>query len=108
MPRSPLMRVRQSERVRSLGHWAGSRFPRAALALDKGPVDLTLVGKTLLRAALIGAVAGLFGAAFFWLTEHATHLVLERGTGYRPLSAAGEILASTSSDEQYLYRPWLL
>src|SRR4051794_7994310 len=102
------MRLRPSEKVRSLRRWAGARFPFAALVLDKGPVDLRLVGQTLLRAALIGAVAGLFGAAFFWLTEHAQHLVLERGAGYRPLRAAGEVLASTSREEQYLYRPWLL
>jgi CIC family chloride channel protein len=83
-------------------------FPFASFASDKGPVDLRLVGQTLLRAALIGAVAGLCGAAFFWLTEHAQHLLLERGTGYRPLRAAGEVLASTSSAEQHPYRPWLL
>jgi chloride channel protein, CIC family len=102
------MRVRPSERVRALGRWAGSRFPVSVLSLEKGPVDLRLVGHTLLRAALIGAGAGLLGAAFFWLTEQAQHWILERGTGYRPLRAAGEVLEGTSHFELHTYRPWLL
>ncbi len=91
-----------SERVRALGRWAGAR-----LAIEKTPVDLRLVGQTLLRAAMLGAVAGLMGAAFFWCTEHAAYLVLERGVGYRPLRAAGEEL-DHSAGEEPLYRPWLL
>ncbi|MET0283034.1 MAG: chloride channel protein [Polyangiales bacterium] len=83
------------------------KAPLLALALDKGPVDLRLVGQTLLRAALLGAVAGLIGAAFFWLSEHAAHLVLERGAGYRPLRAAGEVLEETGGLITP-YRPWLL
>lgn len=106
-----------SERARAVSRWAGrrlrqarsagARVPLLALALDKGPVDLRLVGQTLLRAALLGAVAGLVGAAFFWLSEHVAYWVLERGVGYRPLRAAGEVLAGTSHAES-VYRPWLL
>jgi chloride channel protein, CIC family len=106
-----------SERARALGRWAGrrlnqarsagARLPLLALAFDKGPVDLRLVGQTLLRAALLGVLAGLIGAAFFWLSEHAAYWVLERSGGYRPLRAAGEVLAGTGQVES-VYRPWLL
>jgi CIC family chloride channel protein len=94
--------------MRRVHRWARSRLPLVGLAGDKGPVDLRLVGQTLLRAALIGAGAGFLGAAFFWLTEHAAYWVLERGVGYRPLRAAGEVLESTSHRAPSVYRPWLL
>lgn len=102
------MRAKPSDRVRAMTRWARARLPFAALVSDKGPVDLRLVGQTLLRAALIGLAAGLLGAAFFWLTEHAQHWLLERFTGYRPLRAAGEVLETTAHFEQHTYRPWLL
>ena len=102
------MGAKPSERVRALGRWAGSRLPSSFFSLEKGPVDLRLVGRTLLRAALIGACAGLVGAAFFWTTEHAQHWVLERGTGYRLLRAAGEEFETTSGFELNEYKPWLL
>jgi hypothetical protein len=77
------------QRVRALGRWAHARIP---LAAREAPVDLRLVGQTLLRATLIGAASGLFGALFFWITEHAQYWVLGRLVGYRPLRAAGEVL----------------
>ena len=43
---------------------------------------------------LVGAGAGVLGAGFFWLTEHAQHWLLELGVGYRPLRAAGEAAGS--------------
>ncbi|MDB4987914.1 MAG: Chloride channel protein, partial [Myxococcaceae bacterium] len=103
-----MMREKPAGRVRALGRWAGARFPLGRLVPEKGPVDLRLVGQTLLRAALIGLGAGFVGAAFFWLTEHATYLVLERGVGYRPLRAAGEVFETTSNLKPVTYRPWLL
>ncbi|MDB4972751.1 MAG: Chloride channel protein [Myxococcaceae bacterium] len=103
-----MMRENPAGRMRALGRWAGARFPIAKLVPDKGPVDLRLVGQTLLRAALIGAGAGFLGAGFFWLTEHATYLVLERGVGYRPLRAAGELLESTRATAPAPFRAWLL
>src|SRR5690349_2645316 len=96
-----------SDRVRAFGRWAGRRLPFAAIASANSPVDLRLVGQTLLRAALLGAVAGLAGAAFFWLTEHAQNIVLEQGAGYRSLRAKGEVLDGIEqSPGRYL--PWLL
>lgn len=91
------MLTRPSKRVRALwrlgGRWAAhSRLPFVALSSREVPVDLRLVGQTLLRAALIGAGAGAFGAFFFYATEHAQYWVLERFVGYRPLRAAGEVL----------------
>jgi chloride channel protein, CIC family len=105
------MRAKPADTVRALKRWAGSRLPFAAYALaklEKGPVDLRLVGQTLLQAALLGACAGLLGAAFFWLTEHAQHLLLERFTGYRVLRAAGEELETAERLEVAVYQPWLL
>jgi CIC family chloride channel protein len=98
---------RPSDRVREFGRWAGARLPLSSLTSLGGPVDLRLVGQTLLRAALLGAAAGAIGAAFFWLTEHAEHLVLERGAGYRPLRAAGEVFGREAPSSGR-YRPWLL
>jgi CIC family chloride channel protein len=95
-----------SDRVRAFGRWAGNRIPFAAMASANSPVDLRLVGQTLLRAALLGAVAGLAGAAFFWLTEHAQSIVLEQGLGYRALRAKGEVFGGLAPPGQYL--PWLL
>ncbi len=95
-----------SDRVRAFGRWAGNRLPFATFTSASSPVDLRLVGQTLLRAALLGAVAGLAGAAFFWVTERGQHLVLEQGVGYRSLRARGENLGGTGEVGQYL--PWVL
>lgn len=102
------MRTKPSDRVRAFGRWAGARLPLATLVFDKGPVDLRLLGQTLLRAALLGAVAGLVGGGFFWITEHGQHWVLEQGLGYRLLRAAGEVLPSTSGQGAGVFHPWLL
>jgi CIC family chloride channel protein len=101
------MRVKPADKFKALGRWT-LRAPLAVLASENGPVDLRLVGRTLLRAALIGAAAGLLGALFFWFTETAQHWVLERLVGYRPLRAAGEALAGEAALEVGPYRPWLL
>ena len=102
------MREKRSERVRALGRWAIEHLPLTSLLSEKGPVDLRLVGRTLLRAALIGLCAGFMGAAFFWLTEHASYWVLERGAGYRPARAAGEVMESMTHASPTSFRPWLL
>lgn len=68
-------------------------------------VDLRLLGRTLLHAALVGAAAGLVGAAFVFVLEQVEHLVLERLAGYAPLCAAGEHCEPSTKGA---YRPWLL
>lgn len=96
------------ERLRALKRWAGSQRPIAFLATSAAPVDLRLVGQTLLRAALLGVLAGGLGAGFFWLSEHAAYWILERGVGYRPLRAYGEMLPGTEDGARVTFRPWLL
>ena len=61
-----------------------------AILPDSDAVDLTHLGKVLLHAALVGAAAGLVGAAFFAALEYVQRLVLEDLGGYRILRASGE------------------
>jgi CIC family chloride channel protein len=55
---------------------------------------------------VVGAVAGLLGTAFFYGLELVQRWVLERGAGYQPLRAAGELF--TGEDAATTFRPWLL
>ena len=57
---------------------------------ETAPLDLTIVGRMLFHAAVVGLAAGLVGAAFFAAIEYTQHLLLERLAGYRPLRASGE------------------
>src|SRR4051812_27819546 len=74
---------------------------------EAAPVDLRILGRTLVHAALVGVAAGLMGAAFFAGLEVVQRLVLEDAGGYHPLRASGETflpeLARTA-----VFRPWLL
>lgn len=92
--------------------WRGllGRSPRSLLPVlfaGKAPIDLSLLGRTLWRAALVGAGAGLVGAAFFAAVEWVQHLLLEGLAGYVPLRAHGEALAAHASSAG-TFRPWLL
>src|SRR3954469_17428293 len=80
----------------------GSILPDAASS-----VDLTIVGRTLLHAALVGAAAGLVGAAFFAGLESVQRLLLENLGGYHPLRPAGENFLGEST-RPHVFRPWLL
>ena len=82
---------------------------RTLLALgtpDRAPLELQLVGRTLLHAAVVGAVAGLAGSLFFAGLELVQRVVLEDVAGYIPLRALGETLLQTG--ETHTFRPWLL
>lgn len=70
------------------------------------PASLQLVGRTLLRAALVGAAAGLVGSFFYAGVELVQRLVLERWSGYVPLRAAGEHVTTNGGDSPF--RPWLI
>jgi CIC family chloride channel protein len=77
----------------------------SALA-EAAPLDLRIVGRTLFHAALVGAAAGLAGAAFFAALEYVQHLTLEQVAGYQVLRAHGEALVATPEGQRF--RPWLL
>jgi chloride channel protein, CIC family len=60
------------------------------LAPADQPLELQIVGRTLLHAALVGLGAGLLGCAFFAGSELLQNLLLEQLAGYEPLRAHGE------------------
>jgi len=82
-------RLRRSSQARLLGGLTLG----TALGVSAPPVDLRLVGRTLLHAALVGLGAGLVGAAFFVGLEYTQHALLGHLGGYIPLRAHGERLA---------------
>jgi len=78
----------------------------AVFTADDAPLDLRLVGRTLLHAALVGLGAGLLGVAFLFGLEYTERLVLESAVGYQPLRASGEqVLAGAGGTP---FRWWLL
>ncbi len=79
---------------------------RRFAAFNRTPLELRLVGRTLLHAAVVGAVAGVLGALFFYGLEFAQHWWLERAAGYVPLRARGE--RGPASEVAAPFRPWLL
>ena len=88
---------------------AWDRKARAYLPIlfaDSAPIDLRILGRTLWRAALVGAGAGLLGAAFFAGVEYLQHILLEEAAGYTALRAHGETFATGT--EARFFRPWLL
>jgi CIC family chloride channel protein len=58
------------------------------------PLDLRLLGRTLLHTVMVGVAAGLVGAAFFAGLEFTQGALLGRLGGYMPLRAHGERLVS--------------
>jgi CIC family chloride channel protein len=52
-----------------------------ALSLETAPLDLRIVGRTIVYAAVVGIGAGLVGAAFFGGLEYVQHPLLERAAG---------------------------
>jgi CIC family chloride channel protein len=84
-----------------------SREFLTAILKEATPVDLRIVGRTLLHAALVGLAAGLMGAAFFAALELVQRFVLELFAGYRVLRAAGETFVP-ELEPGYPFRWWLL
>ncbi len=91
------------------------RKPLATRALRAGlawvaplatPLDLRLLGRTLLHAAVLGGLAGAVGAGFFGALEVGQRLLLTDLAGYVPLRAAGEALLGEETPGAF--RPWLL
>ena len=84
------------QRVRSLFGLAG---PGA-------PLELEVLGRVLLHAALVGLAGGVAGSLFFVALEAVEHALPEVTTGYIPLLAHGEeVLTIVRRPE---FRPWLL
>jgi CIC family chloride channel protein len=83
-----------------------TRRIRTAVLAARGPIPVQLLGRTLLRAALVGVAAGLVGSLFFAGVEVVQRVVLEQWCGYVPLPAAGERI--TSSVGETTFRPWLI
>ena len=90
-------------RLRALASW---RRPSFLTLADSAPLDLRIVGRTLLHAAAVGVAAGLAGAAFFAGLEYFSRAVLEELAGYIPLRADGETFAAGGGF--HTFRPWLL
>lgn len=70
------------------------------------PLELQIVGRTLLHAALVGLGAGILGCAFFAGAELLQTALLEQLAGYEPLRAAGERVWNLESTSQL--KLWLL
>src|SRR4051812_33542607 len=86
--------------------WRSGDGDGAAGARGEGPLDLGVLGRTLLHAAAVGAAAAAVGAAFFVALEYTQRLFVEGLTGYVFLRAHGEtpILPPATVP----FRPWLL
>ena len=78
----------------------------SSLLNDRAPIDLGIVGRTLLHAAAVGVAAGLVGAAFFAGLEYVQRGLLEELVGYIPLRADGETFAA--GEGHGVFRWWLL
>lgn len=77
------------------------RFPRSA-----NPLELQLLGRTLLHSVLVGAAAGLVGSCLYYALELAELYILEGLSGYETLRAGGEHV--TAAEDRPPFRPWLL
>jgi CIC family chloride channel protein len=77
-----------------------------AIVPEAAPLDLRILGRTLLHAAAVGLGAGVVGAAFFAGLELVQRVLLELLCGYVPLRAHGEKFLPAVED--FHFRPWLL
>lgn len=75
-------------------------------AAARNPLELEMLGRMLLHAALVGAAAGIAGSLLFAALEWVQHVFLEATTGYVPLLASGEEVLSLTKRPPF--RPWLL
>jgi CIC family chloride channel protein len=82
----------------------------ATLVTEATPLDLRLIGRTLLHAALVGVLAGLVSVLFFAGLEVLESLLLGRLVGHERLRAAGDsaIELVSMGPEHPHFRPWLL
>ena len=83
-------------------------FQLPSALTDLAPLDLRLVGRTILHTVAVGLAAGFIGAAFFWALEALTVVLLEDLAGYRPLRAHGEQVSVSTGAHAGDFLPWLL
>ncbi len=76
------------------------------LAPADQPLELQILGRTLLHAALVGFGAGVLGCLFFAASELLQNLLLEQLAGYEPLRAHGERVWGAAPASEF--RWWLL
>jgi chloride channel protein, CIC family len=93
---------KQREASRLFGLRELTRFLGSASA----PLELQLLGRTLLHSILVGAVVGLAGSLLYRALEFTEYALLERLAGYETLRAAGEELTDPAGRGPF--RPWLL
>lgn len=75
--------------------------------MPEGPaLEMHMLGRTLLHAAAVGAVAGLLGAGFYYLLERTQSVLLEQCAGVTLLRADGE--ATSVVPAGGVFRPWLV
>jgi CIC family chloride channel protein len=86
--------------VRALRNGLGFLWPSSA------PLDLRILGRTLLHAALVGLLAGFVGVAFFVALEMVQRTLLAGYAGYVPLRAKGETFLAEHGLPPF--RPWML
>jgi CIC family chloride channel protein len=72
--------------------------------IDGSPVDLRIVGRTLLHASVVGLAAGVLGVGFVRALEGFQSLLLESLVGYEPLRASGELEHHAGA----IFRWWLV
>ncbi len=101
----PSFAVALARRFRNLRGWRPQSL-LSTLLDERAPIDLGIVGRTLLHAAAVGAAAGLAGAAFFAGLEYFQRGLLEEIAGYIPLRADGETFAA--GEVHGGFHPWLL
>lgn len=63
----------------------------AAVFREAAPLDLRLLGRVVVHATAVGAIAGIVAAGFFYALEVATQLCIDVLAGYRTMRAAGEL-----------------
>ena len=72
--------------------------------IDGTPVDLRIVGRTLLHAMVVGLAAGLLGVGFVRALDGLQYLLLESLAGYVPLRTSGEETNAAADG----FRWWLM
>jgi CIC family chloride channel protein len=79
---------------------------RVALLVPEGPLELRIVGRVLMHAALVGLAAGALGTLFLLALELGQRLLLEGLGGLELLRARGEPPGAAAAPGPL--RPWVL